>query len=127
MPKFSRYLGVAAMIALAAAAPSSAQELTAGTWTGTMSPPGGEPIPVEFQVSGAGAALTVVMTAAMVQDGIPFNDIRVEGPALTFWWEPGVRVDCTLTRDAAGGYAGSCSDGSGSASGGMTMVPPPGQ
>jgi hypothetical protein len=127
MAKFSSYLGVAALLALATAAPVSAQDLTPGTWTGTMSPPGGEAIPVEFQVSGAGAALTVVMTAAMIEDGIPFKDIRVEGQSLTFWWEPGVRVDCTLTRDAAGSYAGACSDGSGSASGGMTMVPPAGQ
>ena len=117
-------LAAAALLVFALSARSDAQELTTGTWTGTMSPPGGEAIPVQFQVSGSGAALAVVMTAAIVPDGIPFQDIRVEGPALTFWWEPGVRVDCQLTRTAAGGYEGPCSDGSGGESGAITMVPP---
>jgi hypothetical protein len=124
MPSSLSTLAVATLIALAPSAPVQAQELSPGTWTGTMSPPGGQAIPVQFEVSGSGAALSVVMTAQMVPDGIPFNDIRVEGQALTFWWEPGVRVDCQLMRTQAGGYEGACSDGSGGASGAMTMVPP---
>lgn len=117
-------VAVTTLLALAPSVPLQAQELTSGTWTGTMSPPGGEAIPVTFEVSGAGAALSVVMSAPMIEGTMAFNDVRLEGPALTFWWEPGIRVDCRLMRTQAGGYEGSCSDGSGRGEGGMTMVPP---
>lgn len=123
MTNLSTRLALAALLTLASVASVEAQ-LASGTWTGTMSPPGGQPIPVTFEVSGAGSELSVEMSAPMIPDAIPFNDIRIDGPSMTFWWEPGIRVDCTLTRDAGGGYAGSCSDGGDRGAGALTMVPP---
>ncbi len=128
MPNAVRLL-IAAGLTLAAMAPRQveAQGLTPGTWTGSLSNPVGGTAAVTFDVAGTAEAPTVHMSVSMLPEPIPFNDIRLDGQTMTFWWEPGVRVDCTLTRDAAGGYAGTCSDGSGSGEGRLTMVPPDGQ
>ncbi|MBM4183939.1 MAG: hypothetical protein FJ207_06895 [Gemmatimonadetes bacterium] len=116
----------AAVIAAAFASPAAAQQLPYGGWTGTMTPPGGEPITVSYEVGELDGALAIVMRAIMVQEVIPFHDIRVEGDALTFWWEPGVRVDCRLERTTTGSYEGPCSAAGDSAAGRLTMVPPVG-
>ena len=102
----------------------AAQALPLGTWSGAMSAPGGTPIPVSFQVGRTDSGLSIVMSSAQVEGEIAFTDVRLQGDSLTFWWEPGVRVECTLTRTDAGGFEGSCSDGSGSGEGILRMVPP---
>jgi hypothetical protein len=127
MPRIVSRLGIAALLMLAAAAPLNSQELTPGMWTGTIAPPNTEAIPLQFEVSGAGSALSVLVTTVLFQGAIPLNDIRVDATSITFWWDLGARVECTLTRDASGGYAGPCSDGSAAGDGRMTMVPPAGQ
>jgi hypothetical protein len=125
MPKTAvRLLLAVVALSVVGAAPLHAQALTPGTWTGTMSNPVGGSVDVTFDVGGTAAAPTISMSVSMLPEPIAFNDIRFDGPTMTFWWEPGVRVDCRLTRDAAGGYAGTCSDGSGSGDGRITMVPP---
>jgi hypothetical protein len=124
MSKIALRLLIAVGLAVGAVAPLQAQALTPGTWTGTMSNPVGGNVAVTFDVAGTAQAPTISMSVSMLPEPIAFNDIRLEGETMTFWWEPGVRVDCALTRDAAGGYAGTCSDGSGSGEGRMTMVPP---
>jgi len=124
MPKTAVRLAIAAALTIAAVAPLQGQGLTQGTWTGTISPPGMEAIPVQFEVSGSGSALSISVTTALFPGAISLNDIRVEGTSMTFWFEPGPRVECTLTRDDTGGYAGPCTDGSADGGGGMTMVPP---
>jgi len=124
MPRIVSRLGIAALLLLAAAAPSNAQELTTGTWSGTIAPPNTEAIPLQLEVSGAGPALSVLVTSVLIQGAIPLNDIRVDGTSVSFWWDLGVRVECTLTRDAGGGYAGPCSAGDADENGRMTMVPP---
>jgi hypothetical protein len=91
-----------------------------------MTPPGGQPITVTYEVGELDGALAIVMRAIMVQEVIPFRDIRVEGDALMFWWEPGIRVDCRLVRTASGTYEGPCSDGGDRGAGTLTMVPPVG-
>ena len=49
--------------------------------------------------------------------------MKLTDDVLTFWFTPGPRVDCTLTRREDGAFAGSCRDsGGGDAS--MVMVPP---
>jgi hypothetical protein len=125
MPKIMSRLGVAALLAFAA--PLNAQDLAAGSWTGSIAPPGMEAIPLQIQVSGAGSGLSVLVSTVLFPGEIPLNDIRLDGSSMTFWWDLGVRVECTLTRDASGGYAGPCSDGSADGDGQMTMVPPAGQ
>ena len=125
MKRTAAGLGVVALLALGSATPASAQALPQGTWTGTMSPPGGEAIPVNFEVSESGGALSIAMMAVQVEGEMPFRDIRLDGPTLTFWWEVGVRVDCSLTRTEVGGFAGTCTDGTGDrGEGTLTMVPP---
>jgi hypothetical protein len=124
MPKTAVRLLLAAALTFVGVAPLHAQALTPGTWTGTMSNPVGGSVDVTFAVGGTESAPTISMSVSMLPEPIAFNDIRVDGSTMTFWWEPGVRVDCRLTRDAAGGYAGTCSDGSGSGDGRITMVPP---
>ncbi|MSR20336.1 MAG: hypothetical protein EXR91_05090 [Gemmatimonadetes bacterium] len=127
MKRAAAGFGVVALLGLASAAPASAQALPFGGWTGTMTPPGGEPIPVTYEVGELDGALAIVMRALMVQEVIPFHDVRIEGPELTFWWEPGIRVDCRLLRTESGSFEGSCSDGnSDSGAGALTMVPPAG-
>lgn len=117
--------GIVVLLALGSAAPAGAQALAQGTWTGTMAPPGGEAIPVNFEVSESGGALSIAMMAVQVEGEMPFRDIQLTGQTLTFWWEVGVRVDCSLTRTQAGGFEGTCSDGTGDrGEGTLTMVPP---
>lgn len=116
----------AALLVMAPGSPAAAQQLPYGGWTGTMTPPGGQPINVLYEVGELDGVLTIVMRALMVQEVIPFRDIRVEPDALVFWWEPGVRVDCRLARQTNGSYEGPCSAGGGAA-GALTMVPPAGQ
>ena len=124
MSKTAARILLAAGLSFGAVAPLQAQGLTPGTWTGTMSNPVGGSVDVTFDVAGTPEAPTIAMSVSMLPEPISFNDIRLEGETMTFWWEPGIRVDCALTRDAVGGYAGTCSDGSGSGDGRITMVPP---
>jgi hypothetical protein len=127
MTRIASRLAAAALATVVYASPASAQEIQHGGWTGTMTPPGGEPITVTYEVGEIDGALAIVMRALMVQEIIPFNDVRVEGEALTFWWEPGIRVDCRLVRTASGSYEGPCSDGTADRpAGALTMVPPAG-
>lgn len=127
MTRIASKLAATMLATVAYAAPASAQEIQYGGWTGTMTPPGGQPITVTYEVGEIDGALAIVMRALMVQEVIPFNDVRVEGEALTFWWEPGIRVDCRLVRTASGSFEGPCTDGSSDrGAGALTMVPPAG-
>lgn len=111
----------AVLLALSWASSAGAQELEPGTWTGTLSPPGGEGVPVTFAVGLTDGALSIVMNNVQLGD-MPFSDERLDGEELTFWWEPGTRVDCTLLRQGDRSFEGTCSAGNGDGS--ITMVPP---
>jgi len=113
-----------ATAALLAPAPADTQELPSGIWTGTMTPPGGQPFNVSYEVGTRDGALAVAMMSIIVQEVIRFQDVRLAGDELTFWWEPGVRVECTLTRTDSGSFEGPCTAGGGGAAGAITMVPP---
>jgi opacity protein-like surface antigen len=127
MNKTATSFCIAALLALGAAAPAAAQELMSGTWTGTMAPPGAAGVPVTFDVGEAGGALSIVMRSAQVEGEMPFKDVRIEGGELTFWWDPGVRVNCTLERTPNGSFEGPCAGESGpEGAGRITMVPPNG-
>ncbi len=130
LPKIAVTLAAAAVLAALAHAPAAAQQqpsIPYGGWTGTMTPPGGQPITVTYEVGELDGVLAIVMRALLVQEIIPFNDIRVEADALVFWWNPGIRVDCRLDRMSNGSYAGPCTAGGTGAAGALTMVPPVGQ
>ena len=125
MTKIKVALAAGFLLATAGAAPARAQELAQGTWTGTMTPPGGQPLSVVYEVGVLDGALVVAMRSILVQEVIRFQDVQVKEDELTFWWEPGVRVDCTLQRTDAGSYEGTCAGASGpTGTARMTMVPP---
>ena len=116
-------LAAASLLLAATAPPAAGQELTHGVWTGSMTPPGGQPLRVTYEVGVLDGTLAVAMRSLIVQEVIRFQDVRLSGDELTFWWEPGVRVDCTLRRTESGTFEGPCTAGGGEA-GALTMVPP---
>lgn len=112
------------LIASLATTPAAAQQLPQGIWTGTMTPPGGQAFNVSYEVGTRDGALVVAMMSIIVQEVIRFQDVRLTGDELTFWWEPGIRVDCRLRRTESGSYEGPCTPGGGGPAGAITMVPP---
>jgi len=121
MKSMGRGLGVALLVGMWAAVPARAQELQPGTWTGTMFPPGGEGVPVTYRVGLTDGVVSIVMNNLQLGD-MAFQEPRLDGDELTFWWEPGTRVDCTLQRQDDRSFAGTCSAGNGD--GAITMLPP---
>ncbi|MGD8729423.1 MAG: hypothetical protein PVF90_06940 [Gemmatimonadota bacterium] len=117
----------AGLLALGAifAPPAHGQDLTAGLWSGEMTPPGGDPLPVMFEVGERDGALRIVM---MNEDLGPMDltEEALEGDELTFAWNPGVRVECTLMRQDDGSFDGICADerGANGGEGRLTMIPP---
>jgi hypothetical protein len=80
---------------------------------------------VTFDVGETGGAVSIVMRSAQVEGDMPFQDVHLEGSELTFWWNPGVRVNCTLARTLGGGFEGSCAgEGGPEGAGRISMVPP---
>ena len=125
-------LAIATLLTMSVTTALGAQELERGTWTGRMStlaPPHGVPsVAVTFEVGGTDGALSIVMSVPPVGQSISFNEVALSGDELTFWWEPGPRVDCTLLRKQDGSFEGTCAEGSGAAGEGvLTMVPPSGE
>ena len=116
--------GIIVLATMWAATSAGAQEIEPGAWTGTLTPPGGAVVPVTYEVSDANGALSIVMNNPQLGD-IEFNDARLEGDQLTFWFTPGTRVECTLTRKEDRSFDGGCSDGRGAdGQGALTMTPP---
>jgi hypothetical protein len=123
MPKSFALLAAAAL-GLTAAAPLTAQTLTPGKWTGTVSPPSNQTMAVSFDVLGSGDSLSITMHGPEGRD-IPFRAIRVESDTLHFEWSPGeTTVRCALNRQEDGSFRGTCTDTEGK-NGQLAMVPPP--
>ena len=72
---------------------AGAQELQAGTWTGTMVPPEGIPAPVAFEVVNDGR-LSITMTVEGTAPR-PLETILLDGDLLTFSFN--------MVRDQDGG------------------------
>lgn len=100
----------------------SAQAPKSGTWTGSVTPPQGETTLVTFDVVSSGDSLSIVIHAGEHGD-FPAGAERYADGKLTFTFEPGPVVTCTLTRNAEGGFAGGCVEPTGEEAK-MTMVPP---
>ena len=115
---------LAVSMTLPAALPVSAQQLPPGVWTGTITLPGDRPFTVTYEVGTIDGALAIAMTSILVQEVVRFRDVALAGDELTFWWEPGLRVDCTLTRTESGTFEGPCTPGGGGTAAALTMVPP---
>ena len=129
MTKTAAVLGMVTVLAIWVTTPVGAQELKLGTWTGTMSPPGNQSVDVSYVVGETDGALSIMMSVPSMpqRGGLAFNDVELDDDELTFWWEPGGRVDCTLLRQEDGSFEGTCSDGSADGDGILKMVPPSGE
>jgi len=116
-------IAVAALAAaMLGAAPASAQDMALGTWTGSLTPPGAEPVPVSYTVEQTDGKLSIVMNED-INGEMPFQDVVYDGSVLVFWWDIGVRIDCAL-RWSEGSLQGTCSDGRPGGDGSMLMTPP---
>jgi hypothetical protein len=102
-----------------------AQTLAPGTWTGSVTDPGGDEAPVKYEVTVAGDTLHINMTVD-VPDGPPafaFSNVHFDQGKLVFTWNANVDINCSLDPVDGGGYAGTCTDSEGK-SGQMKMIPP---
>ena len=127
MKRTAAGLGIVALLAMWVATPVGAQELAPGTWTGTMSPPQNSPtVAVTYEVGETDGALSIVMSVP--GESTVLHDVKLNGDELTFWWDPGGRVDCTLLRKEDGSFDGICTEGTGpGGEGTLTMLPPSGE
>jgi hypothetical protein len=100
----------------------AAQKLTAGTWTGTISPPDQGALDATFVVRMAGDTTKLTLKA----DGreIEATDIKVEPKQLLFTFSPsGNAIRCTLLLRDDKSYSGDCLDAQGG-KGVIVMKPP---
>lgn len=111
------------------AAPLAAQEMPAGLWSGTVSPPDDAPFDVTYEVSHdeeGGLHITLFPPAGVgAPPEIPFDDVELVDGVLTFSWSAGVDLTCELVRREDGVFEGECID-SGGTPGILVMVPPDG-
>lgn len=100
----------------------SAQRLTAGTWTGTISPPDNATMDASFVVRMSGDTTKLTLKA----DGreVEAYDVKVEPTRLLFAFSPGGNaIKCTLLLRDDKSYSGDCIDDQG-AKGVIVMKPP---
>ncbi len=122
MTRSNRWIVLLVALFIGSVTRLEAQNLTPGTWTGSVVDPGGESVDVSYVVGMSGDTTQITMTAPEGHVAA-FTNIHFEGTKLVFSWEAGVKIDCILDPAEGGAYSGSCTDTSG-ASGRMTMVPP---
>jgi hypothetical protein len=110
-------------LALVMPASLAAQKLTAGTWTGTISPPNEASMEASFVVRMSGDTTKITLKA----DGheIEASDVKVEATRLLFTFSPGETIRCTLLLRDNKSFSGDCIDSQG-AKGVITMNPPKG-
>jgi hypothetical protein len=102
---------------------AEAQKLEPGKWTGTVTPPGEErATEVSYDVTMKGDTIDITVNAGE-HGSHRFNEVRLNDRTLTFWFTPGPRVECTLTRGENRVFAGTCRDSEGGIAS-MVMVPP---
>ena len=110
------------ILTLAMPASLAAQKMTAGTWTGTISPPDGPTMEATFDVRVSGDTTKITLKA----DGrvVEASDIKVEATRLLFTFSPGGdTIRCTLLHRDDKSYSGDCLDTQGG-KGVITMKPP---
>ncbi len=86
------------------AAPATAQTLTAGKWTGTLSLSTGATIEIEFAVQGEGDAIRIVMNAVSGPPQ-PVTDLELSDKEMSFTWGA---FTCSLERKSDSKYEGEC-------------------
>jgi hypothetical protein len=111
-----------AIVALATPSSLAAQKLTAGTWTGSISPPNDPVMEATFEVRTSGDSTRITMKA----DGrvIETTEVKVEATRLLFTFSPGGNpIRCTLLLRDDKSYSGNCLDPQG-IPGVIVMKPP---
>lgn len=98
------------------------QALQTGTWTGEIIPPEGFVNAVTYDVIATNDSLAITLNVPNMGT-IPFEDIALNADTLTFSWELGVALQCSLTLQDDGSFDGECGDAQG-ITGIVTMVPP---
>ena len=109
------------LLVLAAPQAGAAQKLAAGTWTGSIAPPGNAATPATFDVRVSGDT-TSIMIKTQYGD-FPFEQIKVLADRITFTFTPGTPVNCVLMLRPDKSFGGDCTDGDGE-KGQIVMVPP---
>ncbi len=123
MKKPSLLVALLLITCVAAAPIPYIQEIQAGSWTGTATPPDGQIIDVVYEVkTEEGLAITLRISEAQMV--LPASEPKLEGSILTF----GLSVEqdeltCTLERQNDGSFQGECIDLDGGA-GYLVMNPP---
>lgn len=121
MKKFA--LVLSAVLPLLVVAPGHAQKLEPGKWSGNVTPPGEtEPMPVTYDVAMKGDTIAITVNAGE-HGTFAFNEVKLADKILSFWFAPGPRVECKLTRRDDGAFYGSCIDTEGGTAT-MVMIPP---
>lgn len=116
-------IAAGAVLPFLAVAAAQAQTLEVGKWTGTVTPPNEQQtVPVTYDVTMKGDTIAITVDAGE-HGTYPFNGVKLSDGVLTFWFSPGPRVDCNLTRGEDGGYRGPCRDSEGGTAR-MEMIPP---
>ena len=114
---------LSAGLPLLALAPAEAQKLEPGKWTGRVTPPGEQlAVEVTYDVTIKGDTIGITFNAGE-HGSFALSEVKLNDQTLTFWFMPGPRVECTLTRREDGVFQGSCSDSEGG-NASMVMVPP---
>ena len=101
----------------------AAQQLTPGTWTGSISPPSEQKLDVTFNVRMSGDTTKITMKGA--GNGFAFDDVKVAASLLVFTFSPGGggTIRCSLALQADKSYSGDCVDPQGG-KGQIVMRPP---
>ncbi|MDX1531809.1 MAG: hypothetical protein R3362_09815 [Rhodothermales bacterium] len=105
-----------------------AEDVPAGTWTGTLTPMNHPDLhtPLVYEVGHEADGLTLALGPAEADVQVRAEDVRLDADALHFWFrEPdaAVRLDCEFRRRDDGSYAGRCTDADGKYAT-LTMRPP---
>ena len=112
-----------AVLPLLAFVPAQAQKLEPGKWTGRVIPPGEEtPTEVTYDVTLRGDTIGIAVNAGE-HGTFVFNEVKLNDGTLSFWFTPGPRVECTLTRREDGVFQGPCREEDGDTAT-MVMIPP---
>jgi hypothetical protein len=98
---------------------AAATRLPAGTWTGTVTPPGGQVFNVQYEVASTADSAAIVILGN--GNRYPASSVRFESGSLRFSWQPGPTLECVLAPQPDGGFAGECGTPN---PGRLVMIPP---
>ena len=99
-----------------------AQSLPVGTWTGSVAPTGEPPLPLTFEVGSTGDSISILIRSGGRGDFL-VSEAKLTGDTLTFSFQPGPMVHCTLVKRADASYGGECA-GEDDLRAEMVMTPP---